>query len=320
MTPSQLGYRMPAEWEPHETTWIGWPHHRADWPGKFAPIPWVYAEIVRILSAHEDVAIVVADRAMKRRAADILDRAGANLDRVKFLKAETDRVWLRDSGPTFLVRAGEAKNSWLTGTAAWNFVAVSQYLLGVRPDYDGLVVDPQIGPDVPSYSVTRVARGATYEISVTNSGERGARGSLTVDGKPVEGNLVPYAPAGSTVINPLTVEGQIHGGVVQGIGQALMENTVYDDDGQLLTGSFMDYAMPRAHNSPAFVVENHPVPAKTNPLGTKGCGEAGCAGALTSVMNAVADALAEYGIRHIDMPASPPRVWAAIHDSQRTPV
>jgi agmatine deiminase len=109
MTPAQLGYRMPAEWEPHAATWIGWPHHRADWPGKFAPIPWVYAEIVRILCAHEDVAIVVADRAMKRRAADVLDRAGANLDRVKFLKAETDRVWLRDSGPTFLVRDDEAK-------------------------------------------------------------------------------------------------------------------------------------------------------------------------------------------------------------------
>ncbi len=96
-------------------------------------------------------------------------------------------------------RAGEAKNSWLTGTAAWNFVAVSQYLLGVRPDYDGLVVDPQIGPDVPSFTVTRVARGATYEITVTNSGTRGARGSLVVDGTPVEGNHVPYAPAGSTV-------------------------------------------------------------------------------------------------------------------------
>ena len=96
-------------------------------------------------------------------------------------------------------RAGEAKNSWLTGTAAWNFVAVSQYLLGVRPDWDGLVVDPQIGPEVPSFAVTRVARGATYEISVTNSGERGARGRLVVDGAPVEGNLVPYAPPGSTV-------------------------------------------------------------------------------------------------------------------------
>jgi len=96
-------------------------------------------------------------------------------------------------------RAGEAKNSWLTGTAAWNFVAVSQYLLGVRPDYDGLVVDPQIGPDVPSFTVTRVARGATYEITVTNSGARGSRGALVVDGTPVEGNHVPYAPAGSTV-------------------------------------------------------------------------------------------------------------------------
>jgi cellobiose phosphorylase len=97
------------------------------------------------------------------------------------------------------VRAGEAKNSWLTGTAAWNFVAVSQYLLGVRPDYDGLVIDPQIGPDVPSWTVTRVARGATYVISVTNSGNPGARGRLAVDGVPVEGNLVPYAAAGAIV-------------------------------------------------------------------------------------------------------------------------
>jgi cellobiose phosphorylase len=102
-------------------------------------------------------------------------------------------------------RAGEAKNSWLTGTAAWNFVAVSQYLLGVRPDYDGLVVDPQIGPDVPSFTVTRVARGATYEIRVTNSGTEGARGRLTVDGTPVEGNLVPYAAAGQVVRVEVTV-------------------------------------------------------------------------------------------------------------------
>lgn len=103
------------------------------------------------------------------------------------------------------VRHGEAKNSWLTGTAAWNFVAVSQHLLGVRPDYDGLVVDPQIGPDVPSFAVTRVARGATYEITVTNSGTPGARGRLVVDGTPVEGRTVPYAPAGSTVRVEVTV-------------------------------------------------------------------------------------------------------------------
>ncbi len=94
-------------------------------------------------------------------------------------------------------RPGEAKNSWLTGTAAWNFVAVSQHLLGVRPDYDGLVVDPCIGPDVPEFTVTRKARGARYVIHVVNSGGKGAR--LTVDGVPVEGQLVPWAPAGSTV-------------------------------------------------------------------------------------------------------------------------
>jgi carbon-monoxide dehydrogenase large subunit len=115
-----------------------------------------------------------------------------------------------------------------------------------------------------------------------------------------------------TIINPMIVEGQLHGGVVQGIGQALMEMTIYDADGQFLTGSYMDYALPRASDAPNFEVADHPVPATTNPLGVKGCGEAGCAGALTSIMNAVVDALSEYGIRHIDMPATPYRVWQAI--------
>jgi carbon-monoxide dehydrogenase large subunit len=115
-----------------------------------------------------------------------------------------------------------------------------------------------------------------------------------------------------TVINPMLVEGQIHGGVLQGIGQAMLERTVYDADGQFLTGSYMDYCLPRAVDAPPFETVHHPVPAKTNPLGVKGCGEAGCAGALTSVMNAIADALSEYGIRHIDMPATPEKVWQAI--------
>ena len=119
-----------------------------------------------------------------------------------------------------------------------------------------------------------------------------------------------------TVINPLIVEGQIHGGVIQGIGQALTEMTVYDSDGQLLTGSFMDYALPRAADVPGVAVVDHPVPATTNVLGVKGCGEAGCAGALTCVTNAIADALSEYGIRHVDMPATPYRVWRAIADAR----
>jgi carbon-monoxide dehydrogenase large subunit len=116
-----------------------------------------------------------------------------------------------------------------------------------------------------------------------------------------------------TIVNPLLVEGQIHGGVVQGIGQCLMESAQYDETGQLVTGSFMDYALPRSIDVPASIGwQSHPVPAKTNPLGAKGCGEAGCAGALTSVMNAVVNALSEVGIKHFDMPASPHRVWAAI--------
>src|SRR5580704_5682214 len=118
------------------------------------------------------------------------------------------------------------------------------------------------------------------------------------------------------VINPMLVDGQAHGGIVQGIGQALRERTVYDEDGQLLTGSYMDYAMPRADDVPLLVHASHPVPATTNPLGAKGCGEAGCAGALPSVMNALVDALSEFGIRHIDMPATPECVWRAIRDAR----
>jgi carbon-monoxide dehydrogenase large subunit len=119
-----------------------------------------------------------------------------------------------------------------------------------------------------------------------------------------------------TVINPMIVAGQLHGGVVQGIGQALMELVTYDKDGQLLTGSYMDYAMPRAADVPFFSLADHPAPAKTNPLGVKGCGEAGCAGALTSVMNAVIDALADHGIRHLDMPLTPFRIWQALHSAE----
>ncbi len=114
------------------------------------------------------------------------------------------------------------------------------------------------------------------------------------------------------IVNPMLVEGQAHGGIVQGIGQAFLENVVYDEFGQPLTGSYMDYALPRANDAPFFAFASHPVPAKTNLLGSKGCGEAGCAGALPAVMNALVDALSVYGITHINMPATPQRVWEAI--------
>ncbi len=120
-------------------------------------------------------------------------------------------------------------------------------------------------------------------------------------------------------LNPLLLAGQIHGGAAQGIGQALMEQAVYDpNDGQLVTGTLMDYALPRAEDTPSFAFETHNVPCTTNPLGVKGAGEAGTIGACPAVMNAVIDALwREYRIDTIDMPATPERVWVAIREHER---
>jgi carbon-monoxide dehydrogenase large subunit len=115
------------------------------------------------------------------------------------------------------------------------------------------------------------------------------------------------------VINPMLLEGQVHGGVVQGIGQALLEETVYDDEGQLLSGTFMDYAMPRADNLPNFSFTTRNVRCTANPLGIKGAGEAGAIGSPSALINAIVDALHHRGIRHIDMPATPSRVWQALH-------
>ncbi len=116
-----------------------------------------------------------------------------------------------------------------------------------------------------------------------------------------------------TIINPMIVEGQVHGGLVQGIGQALIENCVYDrETGQLLTGSFMDYAMPRADDFPEFKIGHVCTPCTHNPLGTKGCGEAGAIGSPPAIINAVLDALAPLGVKDLDMPATPHRVWQAI--------
>ena len=115
------------------------------------------------------------------------------------------------------------------------------------------------------------------------------------------------------VLNPLIVRGQIHGGVVQGLGQALLEHQIYDrQSGQLLSGSFMDYGMPRADTMPDVDATLEEVPCKTNPLGVKGIGESGTIGAPPTVINALIDALAPLGVEHIDMPATPGRVWETI--------
>ncbi len=117
------------------------------------------------------------------------------------------------------------------------------------------------------------------------------------------------------MINPLLVEGQLHGGIVMGVGQALMESIAYDPSGQLLTGSFMDYAMPRARDFCMFALGENEVPTKTNPLGVKGAGESGTVGALASVMNAVNDSLAQIGAPYVQMPATAEKIWQAIQSA-----
>ncbi len=172
----------------------------------------------------------------------------------------------------------------------------------------------KLPPDVPnSLDVRHTSAGA--QATFPNGCHIA---EVEIDPETGETEVVRYSSVNDfgTVVNPLLVEGQVHGGVVQAIGQVLMEHALYDSEGQLLTGSYMDYALPRAHHCPNIGFVSHPVPAKTNPLGAKGCGEAGCAGGLVCLMNAIIDALSEYGIRHIDMPATPARVWAAIQQAR----
>jgi carbon-monoxide dehydrogenase large subunit len=120
------------------------------------------------------------------------------------------------------------------------------------------------------------------------------------------------------LVNPLLTEGQVQGGVAQGIGQALLEHTVYDpDSGQLLSGSLMDYALPRADDLPPFDITLAELPTSANPLGVKGSGQAGCIAAPQTIINAIIDALAPLGIDHIDMPATPEQVWRAIRAADR---
>jgi agmatine deiminase len=129
-TPRELGYRMPAEWERHEATWLAWPHNPEDWPGKFQPIAWVYAEIVRHLTRVEDVHILVNDLAAEKRARGILRRNGVHLARVQFHPWRTDRVWTRDSGPIFVTKRSGHGSGTKKGTVAvtnWKFNAWAKY-------------------------------------------------------------------------------------------------------------------------------------------------------------------------------------------------
>jgi carbon-monoxide dehydrogenase large subunit len=143
---------------------------------------------------------------------------------------------------------------------------------------------------------------------------------LEIDGDTGVVTVVNFTAADDfgRIINPMIVEGQVHGGLAQGIGQALLEGCVYDpDSGQLLTGSYMDYCMPRADNLPSFAIATNTTLCTHNPLGVKGCGEAGAIGAPAAIINAVVDALKPYGITHLDMPATPEKIWRIIQGARK---
>jgi carbon-monoxide dehydrogenase large subunit len=142
---------------------------------------------------------------------------------------------------------------------------------------------------------------------------------VEIDTETGDTRLVRYVAVDDVgkVVNPMIVDGQIHGGIAQGVGQALFEEAVYDEDGTLLTSSFASYLVPSAVELPSFELDRTETPSPTNPLGVKGVGETGAIASPAAVMNAVADALAPFGVTDIDMPATPERVWRALEEARQ---
>ena len=184
-TPRALGYAMPAEWEPHAATWIAWPHNRADWPGKFAPIPWIYAEIVRLIAAGERVRICVQTAAQRATVQRILERAAVRLSQVDFFVQPTDRVWVRDSGPIFVKARGKALRH--EGTKAQRGLAITDWRFNAWAKYSNWKNDDKL----PAYVAGKFKLPA-WHPRVLGLGGRPQRfvlegGSIDVNG---EGSLL----------------------------------------------------------------------------------------------------------------------------------
>ncbi len=168
LLPAALGYRMPAEWEPHESTWLAWPHFRHDWPGKFEPIPWVYAEIIRNLARHERIDLIVSGAESERRARAVLEKADALSDNVRFHLWRTDRVWTRDSGCIFLKRTEAGGDSKLLALG-FEFNAWAKY-----PNYK---FDAKLGARMAKAAGARVIQPFSGDHRVVLEG-----GSIDVNG------------------------------------------------------------------------------------------------------------------------------------------
>src|SRR5499425_870873 len=268
------------------------------------------------------------------------DRLGVDPGEVQYVQGDTDQVFVGEG-------TGGSRSATIGGSAvaaaaeriATKGKAIAAHLLNVDAAdinfADGVFSSPKTNRTLTIKDVAKEAlepnklpkdmdvgliATATYFAPVQNFPNGCHICELEVDQDTGEVEIVRYSVVDDvgTVINPLLLKGQIVGGVAQGIGQILMEDIKFDGDGQNLTGSFMDYAMPRATDISAVDVKSNPVPTGTNPLGVKGAGEAGCVGAMPAVANALVDALSHLGVRHIEMPATPERLWRAMRDGHAT--
>jgi aerobic carbon-monoxide dehydrogenase large subunit len=265
----------------------------------------------------------------------VCDRLGVHPDQTEYVQGDTDKVFFGQG-------TGGSRSATLAGSAFHGAIEtilekgrqLAAHLLGVDAAdinfAEGIFSSPKTNRTLTMQDVARAAadpnklpRGmegglvatSVYKADVENYPNGCHVCEVEIDRETGEVAIARYTVVDDvgTVLNPMLLHGQIHGGVVQGIGQILMEDIRRDASGQPLTGSFMDYALPRASDVGDMAVESHPVPTKTNPIGVKGAGEAGCVGALPAVANALVNALSEFGVRHIEMPATPERIWRAIH-------
>jgi carbon-monoxide dehydrogenase large subunit len=270
----------------------------------------------------------------------VCDRLGLDPRQVQYLQGDTDQVFFGEgTGGSRSAAIGGSAFLMATEKILDKAKALAAHLLKVPLDdikfADGIFSSPRTNQTM---TISEVAKAAAVPARLPKDMEPGliatAVFNLEVENYPngchvceleidpdtghVEITRYNVVDDVGTVINPLLVHGQIVGGVAQGVGQILMEDIAFDaDSGQLISGSFMDYAMPRAGDLSSVHVKSNPVPTPTNPLGVKGCGEAGCVGAMPAVANAIVDALSGFGIRHIEMPATSERIWRAINNSVR---
>jgi aerobic carbon-monoxide dehydrogenase large subunit len=268
------------------------------------------------------------------------DRLGLDPEEVHYIQGDTDQVFVGEgTGGSRSATIGGAAVDMAAERITTKGKQIAAHLLKIDAGEvsfaDGVFSSPKTNRTLTIKEVAKEAmepsklpkgmdvgliETATYVAPVQNFPNGCHICELEIDEETGEVEIVRYSVVDDvgTVINPLLLKGQIVGGVAQGVGQILMEDIRFDGDGQIMTGSFMDYAMPRATDISAVEVKSNPVPTRTNPLGVKGAGEAGCVGAMPAVANALVDALSHLGVRHVEMPATPERLWRAIHQGNAT--